>query len=272
MNQFDFLQKATIGQYIPADSLLHRIDPRAKIIGFGLLILAVTFSSSGIGVLIGLLAAWIGLLTARIPIQFALKGLIPPLPFLVLIALIQIFLLPKEGEQILFVVGPISIFAANVLNSLLMMLRFCVLILLLSLMTFCISSSELIHGLQQILRPLHRLGIPTMDLVIVIQITLRFLPFLAQSAEKIAKAQASRGAEWGTKNAGFITRIRQIFPLIIPLFLTSLKRAETMALAMDARAYGFKPYRTSMFEYAFGLRDGVFLLVILFISIAVVSL
>ena len=212
MNQFDFLQKATIGQYIPADSLLHRIDPRAKIIGFGLLILAVTFSSSGIGVLIGLLAAWIGLLTARIPIQFALKGLIPPLPFLVLIALIQIFLLPKEGEQILFVVGPISIFAANVLNSLLMMLRFCVLILLLSLMTFCISSSELIHGLQQILRPLHRLGIPTMDLVIVIQITLRFLPFLAQSAEKIAKAQASRGAEWGTKNAGFTTVFGRSFP------------------------------------------------------------
>jgi len=81
MNQFDFLQKATIGQYIPADSLLHRIDPRAKIIGFGLLILAVTFSSSGIGVLIGLLAAWIGLLTARIPIQGCAERVNPAVTF-----------------------------------------------------------------------------------------------------------------------------------------------------------------------------------------------
>ena len=272
MNQFDFLQKATIGQYIPADSPLHRMDPRAKIIGFGLLILAVTFSASGIGILIGLVAVLFGLLSAKIPIKFALKGLIPPLPFLALIALIQIFLMPHEGEQILFVIGPIHIFKANILNSLLMILRFCVLILLLSLTTFCISSSELIHGLQQILNPLHRLGIPTMDLIIVIQITLRFLPFLAQSAERIAKAQASRGAEWGTKNTGLMTRIRQIIPLIIPLFLTSLKRAETMALAMDARAYGFKPYRTSMFEHTFRLGDGIFLLAILCISIAVILL
>ncbi len=272
MNQFDFLQKATIGQYIPTESLLHRMDPRAKIIGLGLLLFAVTFSSSRIGILIGLAAAIIGLLAAKIPIQFALKGLIPPLPFLLLIALIQILLMPGGGEQILFSVGPLKVYLANVLTSLLMILRFCVLILLLSLMTFCISSSELIHGLQQILSPLHRLRIPTMDLIMVIQITLRFLPFLAQSAEKIAKAQASRGAEWGTKNRGLISRIRQIIPLIIPLFLTSLKRAETMALAMDARAYGFKPYRTSMFEYAFRLRDGVFLLVTLFVSIAVFCL
>jgi len=104
----------------------------------------------------------------------------------------------------------------------------------------------------------------------VIQVTLRFLPFLAQSAERIAKAQASRGAEWGAKSKGLAGRVRQIAPLIIPLFTTSLRRAETMALAMDARAYGFKANRTSLYEYSFNRRDIVFLIVMLALTAAVI--
>lgn len=270
MSDFEFLPSATIGQYIPTGSVIHRIDPRAKLIGFGVLILAITFSTSKIGIGIGLAAALLGLVIARIPLKFALKGLLPPLPFLILIAFIQFFLYPDAGRSVLFTLGPLSVSLAGILSGVLLILRFGALILTISLMTFVISTSEMIQGLQKLLAPLSRIGIHSMDFVMVIQVTLRFLPFLAQSAERIAKAQASRGAEWGVKSKGLMNRVRQVVPLIIPLFTTSLRRSETMALAMDARAYGYKANRTSMFEYTFGWRDALFLLILLAITAAVI--
>ena len=94
----------------------------------------------------------------------------------------------------------------------------------------------------------------------VLQITLRFVPILAQTAERIAKAQASRGAEWGGKTKGLINRIKQILPLLIPLFVISLRRSESLALAMDARAYGYLDYRTSIAEMKFTVTDWAFVL------------
>ena len=269
MSDFEFLPSATIGQYIPTGSILHHIEPKAKIIGFGILILAITLSGSSIGIGVGLAASLLGLLIARIPIKFALKGLAPPLPFLIIIALLQIFLFPKTDQTILFVIGPISVSIAGLWSGILLLLRFAALILMISLMSFCMSTSELIQGLQRSLKPLRHLGIHPTDLVMIIQVTLRFLPFLAQSAERIAKAQASRGAEWGIKSKGLSSRVKQIIPLIIPLFITSLKRSETMALAMDSRAYGYKNDRTSMYEYHFTWRDALFLVIVLLITAAI---
>jgi energy-coupling factor transport system permease protein len=270
MSDFEFLPSATIGQYIPTGSILHRIDPRAKLIGFGILMMAITFSVSKVGVGIGLIAVILGILISRVPLKFALKGLIPPLPFMVIIAVLQFFFYPNPGTSIIFRLGPVILSLAGILSGILIILRFFTLILAISLMSFVTSTSELIQGLQKLLSPLNRIGIHTMDLVMVFQVTLRFIPFLAQSAERIAKAQASRGAEWGGKSKGLLNRVRQIVPLIIPLFTTSLRRSETMALAMDARAYGFNANRTSMFEYTFTWRDALFLLILTAVGAAVI--
>lgn len=270
MNNFDFLSKTTIGQYIPTDSILHHLEPGAKLIGFGTLILAITFSPSLIGVAIGLIASLIGLKIAKIPLRFALKGILIPLPFLIVIALIQIAFFPIQGQSMLYSLGPIQVSNLGLMSGLLLILRFSALILVISLMTFCVSTSEMIHGLQRILHPLNALGIHTMDFVMIIQIALHFLPLLALSAERIAKAQASRGAEWGIKSKGLLSRVKQIFPLLVPLFTISLTRAETMALAMDARAYGFKANRTSMVEYSFGRRETLFLLIVLLIIVLMI--
>jgi energy-coupling factor transport system permease protein len=108
---------------------------------------------------------------------------------------------------------------------------------------------------------LNRIGIHTMDLVMVMQVSIRFLPLLAQSAERIAKAQASRGAEWGVKSGGLVSQVKRVIPLIVPLFLTSLRRAETLALAMDARAYGLKNQRTSLYELNLQWKDLWFILI-----------
>jgi energy-coupling factor transport system permease protein len=170
---------------------------------------------------------------------------------------------------ILLKLWKLNITAAGLLAGAMLLIRFCALILCLSLGSFILSTSELLQGLTRLLQPLNRIGVRTMDFIMVIQVTLRFLPFLAQSAERIAKAQASRGSDWGVKRKGFVNRIRQVVPMIIPLFITSLRRSENLALAMDARAYGVLPQRTSMTELDFKWRDAVAVLLSIMVSLAI---
>jgi energy-coupling factor transport system permease protein len=270
MDEFDFLSRVPLGQYIPTNSLLHRLSPVAKIIAFGALLITLTFTPSRIGLAIGVALVFILLLLSKVKVGFALKGLLPPLPFLLIIAIIQIFLYSSSVDPtILASIGKIHITLNGLWAGIMLLIRFCALILLLSLGSFVISTSELLQGLTRILNPLNRIGIHTMDFIMIIQVTLRFLPFLAQSAERIAKAQASRGADWGVKKKGLINRIRQVVPMLIPLFITSLRRSENLALAMDARAYGVMNKRTSMTEIRFTWVDGLAVVLTTMASIAI---
>lgn len=258
MNNFEFLRLVNIGQYLPLDSLLHRRDPRAMLVVYFLLLAGSTFSKSVIGLFLALTLVLILFAIGRIPIRFALRGLLPPLPFLLILAILQVFISihPPEAQP-LFQWKFVTIYASGLLAAGKLLPRFMVLILELSLASFTLSTSEMIHGTGSLLKPLTYLRVPVHDLVMVIQVTFRFIPFLAQATERIAKAQASRGAEWGTRKGGLLARTRQLIPLIVPLFMTSLQRAETMALAMDARAYGSKPQRGSMVVLTFDWRDAV---------------
>jgi ABC-type cobalt transport system, permease component CbiQ and related transporters len=262
MNQFEFLPLISIGQYFPTGSLLHRRDARARLLFFVTMILALTFSPSIYGVMIGLIVAVIGILISKVSLKYALKGLLVPLPFLLFIALLQVlFFSPILNTVVYFRWGIVHVTAAGLWAALLLVVRFVALILALSLMSFCLSTSEAITGLSRLLRPLDKIGVHTMDFVMIFQVAMRFLPLLAQSAERIAKAQASRGAEWGSGRGGLVAQVKRIVPLIVPLFLISLRRAEMMALAMDARAYGLNNQRTSLYELRFGWKDDLFLVV-----------
>jgi energy-coupling factor transport system permease protein len=262
MNSFEFLPLATIGQFFPTGSIFHRRASRARLVFFSLILLAITFSTSLLGVIAALVITLIGLVLSRVPLKYALKGLLAPLPFLIFIALLQLlFFSSTAGTVVYFEWGIIHITQSSCLASILLLLRFLTLILWLSLMSFCLSSSEAISAMSALLSPLNRLGIHTMDLVMSIQVAMRFLPLLAQTAERIAKAQASRGAEWGTKKGGLIAQIKRIVPLIVPLFVISLRRSDTMALAMDARAYGIQNQRTSLYPLQWTWRDVLMLLV-----------
>ena len=262
MNQFEFLPLITIGQYLPTDSFIHRRDARAKLLFFSGLILAITFTTSRMGLIFGVLLALLGIVVARVSLRYALKGLLPPLPFLIFIALLQVFFFSTTINTVVyFQWGLIHVSQAGLWAGLQLMLRFVALILGLSLMFFCLSTSEAITALSKILSPLNKIGIHTMDFVMVFQVSMRFLPLLAQSAERIAKAQAARGAEWGVKRGNVISQVKRVIPLIVPLFLISLRRAETMALAMDARAYGLKNQRTSIYQLKFTPLDGLLLVI-----------
>lgn len=270
MSDFDFLSRVPIGQYIPTGSIIHRLDPRAKLVLFGLLVISITFTPSRIGLGIGIAVVLIALLVSRVSIGYALKGLVAPLPFLVIIAIIQMFFYSSAADPLrLVTIGPVYITLSGVWAGVMLLVRFTALILSLTLATFCISTSELIQGLARLLAPLTKLKIHTMDFIMVIQITLRFLPFLAQTAERIAKAQASRGADWGVKSKGLLSRIKQVIPMIIPLFVISLRRSENLALAMDARAYGILDHRTSMAVMNFTGMDGIAVILSVMVSLAI---
>ena len=252
MNDFEFLRFVTVGQYLPTGSVVHRLDPRTRLLaGVGLLI-AATVAPHLLGLGIALATLLIVLMMAQISVGYALKGLLPPLPFVVFLAVLQVFFGP-QGVDIdqLLAWGPIHVSWVSLMSGVLLVARFVTLILIISTITFCISTTEIVRGLEGLLAPLTKAGLPTQDFVLMVQVTLRFLPLLAQEAERIAKSQASRGAEWGTGRRGVLRRTRQAMPMLVPLFLTSLQRAENLALAMEARGYQGGEGRTSMIELRF---------------------
>jgi energy-coupling factor transport system permease protein len=259
MSNFEYLGRVTIGQYLPIDSVLHRLDARARLLFFFCLLAAITLAAHPAGLFLGLVVVLVCLVIANIPLKFALRGLLPPLPFLLVLAVLQIFLFRNASTSVIFFqYGPFILTNTGLWAAVALLIRFMGLILVISLASFCLSTSQIIHGTESLLKPLERVGLPSRDLIMILQITLRFVPLLAIAAERIAKSQAARGAEWGTGRGNLFQRVRQIFPLIVPIFMTSMHRAENLAIAMDARAYGSNPRPTSMAEMHFRVVDGLF--------------
>lgn len=187
-----------------------------------------------------------------------------------ILAILQVFFNPRPDEGIvLFQIGTNVIAVSDLMTGLMLLLRFIALILGLTIASQSLSTSEITHGMESLLSPLKWLRFPVHDLVVIIQVSLRFIPLLAQVAERIAKAQASRGAAWQKGKGGLISRVKLIIPLILPLFMTSLRRAENMALAMDARGYGTHEQRSSIISYRFGWKDALACLISASLSAAI---
>jgi len=273
MSQFEFLRSVNIGQYLPTASPVHRLDPRARLVGYVCLVLALTFTRSAWGLLAGALLTLALLRWGRIPLRFALRGLLAPLPFLLILAVIQIFFngRPDSGPEF-FTIWGLVVGLSDIGVGLMLLGRFSALVLALSLSSYTLSSGELTLALGYLLRPLSRIGLPVHDFVMMLQVSLRFLPLLAQTAERIAKSQAARGADWDAHGGSLLARARRIIPLVVPMFLVSLRRAETMALAMDARGYGTVELRSSRIPLHAAPRDWAAAIVIFLISVGIVIL
>lgn len=256
MSQFEYLSRFSISP-LPSGSTLHQLDPRSRLLGFTLLLLALTLSSRLAALAAGLVLVLLLLKAAGVPLSYALRGLRAPLPFIIILALLQLLIAGSESD-VLFSWKFLSITLAGVRAGALLIIRFLDLILLLTLASAALSTLELIYGLDLLLKPLRRIGIRTQTVSMMVQIMLRFIPFLLLNAEKIARSQASRGAVWGSSKGGLLQRVRQVVPLLVPLFGVSLQQADTLAQAMLARAYGSKAERTGLREYRFEARDLAF--------------
>jgi energy-coupling factor transport system permease protein len=260
--EFEFLRSLPFGPYLATGSPVHRLDPRARILLVVGFMAALILARHPIGLLIGLVAVIFAWALGRIPFEPLWRGWRAALPFLLILALIQVLFRSGEaGEQVLFRLFSLPITVTDLWYGLALLLRFTGFMAVLGLAAASLSEAELTRGLEALLEPLSRLRIPTYDFVMIIQVTLRYFPLLAQTAERIAKAQASRGADWQPAGWNFVRRIRQIIPILVPLFITSLRRAENMALAMDVRGYGSLPTRSSMVTLRFHRADALALMV-----------
>jgi len=260
MSEFEYLSNLSMGQYLPLKSFLHQRDPRAKLAGITLIVLSLTISYSISGVGFGLIAIMSLLIISRVPAKYALNGLIKPLPFLLILAVLQLFITPHSMDALPVVqLSGIQIFETGINAAILLLMKFCGLIVLFSISSASMSTLELIHGLERLLKPMTIIGIRTQSAAMTLQIMFRFMPFLAISAERIAKSQASRGAEWGNGKMTLVKRVRQVIPLLIPLFNSSLRQAETLADAMLARGFEDTRPRSGLREYTFTSLDAVFL-------------
>lgn len=273
MAEFEFTQNLSFGQYLPTNSWFHRRDPRTKILVIFLLMIAITFARNSYMVVAGLFIVLSIFLVAQIPLKNALRGIRTPLPFLVFIAFFQLFRFsPGPDNDLILSIWSFTITSQGLIAAGTIILRFVSLILTISLASFTMSTSDLIYGLQSLFRPLNWFKIPSEDFIMVVQITLRFLPLLGQATEQIAKAQAARGASWGVKNQNLKQRIKLIIPVIVPMFLTSLQKAETMAMAMDSRGYGNLLKRGAYRQLNFKKQDGFLLIAVLLLSIVILFL
>ena len=240
MQNFELLRNVTIGQYIPAGSAVHRLDPRAKILAAGMLVLAVSFNTSILANTVFLALVLAVTLVARIPVRYMLRGLLMAVPVLVFIFIMQtLFLGWNEPAGAVYVQwGWIRLTRNSVHLMVISMLRIIAFIFLTSLVTMTSTTTELTHGVELLLTPLRRVGVPAHELALILTIALRFVPTLAEEVERIMKAQASRGGEFGVQRIWRPDKLAKAYlPLIVPLFLSAFRRAEELVLAMEARCY-----------------------------------
>ncbi|NLE46709.1 MAG: energy-coupling factor transporter transmembrane protein EcfT [Chloroflexi bacterium] len=239
MNDSGTIQLLMTGQVLPTGSVLHRLDPRTRLLGF-LTLAVVLVASRRVGpASLAIACLVVLLLVARIPLRHAVKGIIALAPWLLLIALMQLGfgIGDRSGCSTIVSVGPVSITVCTIEFAVLTVLRFVGLVLSFGLLTWTSPIQALVHGIEALFKPLDRVGVPGHQLAMVGVIALRFLPTMAFEADRLLKAQMARGADLDQGRAGVIRRVRRTLPLIVPLLVLALRRAERLAEAMDARAY-----------------------------------
>lgn len=268
MDNFEFLRNVTVGQYFAGDSIIHRLDPRAKITLLIVLVIANGFLFSYSGNLIMLAVCCAAVLASGLPLRFMLSGIKPALPFIVFLAVMQLLFSGRSYRpfsaplQIYWQWGVLAVSNGSLELVIITFMRFLEIFLLVSLLTGTTTITDLTYAIEDMLRPFQRLGVPAYEISLIGTLALRFVPIFAEQLETIIKAQAARGADlggWGPFQ--FVKITRQLARLIVPLFVDAFRRAEDLILAMEARCYTGGRGRTHVARFRMSGTDGVFLAV-----------
>ncbi len=244
------LKDITIGQYFPGDSILHRLDPRAKIIVVFLYIVALFVNSSWLanGILAVITVAAMAM--SGIHPSHILRGLRPMLFIILLTGVLNLFF--TKGTPVL--PGWIITWE-GMEKTVKMMLRITMLIIGTFLLTYTTSPMAITDGLEQLMNPLKKLHVPVHELTLIMSMALRFIPTLIEETDKIMSAQKSRGADFET--GGLIKRAQALIPVLVPLFVSSFRRADELAVAMESRCYHGGEGRTRMNQLVYTAKDAV---------------
>lgn len=257
-----------IGQYVPCDSIIHRLDPRSKLIAVFIFIIVIFLANSFVSYLVVTAFVAVAILLSRVPISFILRGM-KFIIFLVIITFLLHLFLTKEGE-IIYQIGSWNIYSEGLIQGTFISLRLLFLVLFTSLLTLTTTPIEITDGLESLLNPLKRLRVPVHEFALMMSIALRFIPTLLEETEKIMKAQSARGADFAS--GPLKDRLKAIVPLLIPLFVSSFKRAEDLALAMEARGYRGGEGRTKLRILTWGLKENVLMLLLVALTAILVWL
>ena len=260
------IRDITIGQYYPTDSVLHRLDPRVKLTGTLLFIVSLFLFHSFFGYIAVTLFLFSMIKLSQVPFRFIVRGLKAIIILLLFTLLFNLFLTP--GEPI-FEFGFIDITKEGLKSAGFMAIRLIYLIIGSSLMTFTTTPNQLTDGLEKLMHPLHHIKVPVHEIAMMMSIALRFIPILLEETDKIMKAQMARGADFET--GGIIKRAKSLIPLLVPLFVSAFRRANDLAMAMEARCYRGGEGRTKMKPLKYSSRDYIGYLVLLVYLAAVIA-
>lgn len=233
----------TIGQHYPVDSPVHELDPRVKIImTFAFIVSLFLIENFATYLLVGVFLA-VAIHLSNVPIKYVIRGLRPILMIIIITFIINILMTPGK---IIFELGFIKITEEGLKQASFMAVRLTLLIMGTSLLTLTTSPIILTDGIEALLKPFKRIGLPAHELAMMMTIALRFIPTLMEETEKIMKAQKSRGADFESGN--IMSRAKNLVPLLVPLFISAFRRADELAMAMEARCYRGGDNRTRMRE------------------------
>ena len=235
------LKDITLGQYFPGDTLAHRLDPRTKLLATVLYIIAIFLAKGPIAYGVLILTLIVSVRISKVGARALFRGLKPVLFIIAFTAVLNLFYTPGT------VIAQFWIFHVTregVITAIAMMLRISLLIMGTFLLTYTTSPIRLTDGLEDLLGPLKKVGVPVHELAMMMSIALRFIPTLLEETDKIMKAQQARGADFESGN--LIGRARAMLPLLVPLFVSAFRRADELAMAMEARCYRGGQNRTRM--------------------------
>ena len=255
------LTDITLGQYFPGTSFLHKLDPRIKIVATMIFIIAIFFAHSLASY--ALVTAFVALSFAisRLPVKIILKSLKPRRVIIIFTMGVHIFTTPGD---VLWQYGIFHITKEGLYQGALMTARLVFLIVFSSLLTYTTSPIVLTDGIEHLLNPFKRIGVPAHELAMMMTIALRFIPTLLEETDRIMKAQTARGANF--TSGSLLQRGKNMIPLLVPLFVSAFRRADDLATAMEARCYRGGEGRTRMNELSYTYRDGIAMAAVLIVT------
>ena len=241
----------TLGQYYPGNSFIHRLDPRTKILSTLLLIVAVFLANTAIGYAALCAMVLFIILVSGLPFMLVLKS-VKPLLFIIVLTLV-LHAVMGQGEHVLYQWNFIKVTEEGLQLGVQMAMRLILLLMISSILTFTTSPIVLTDGIEALLRPLRVIGVPAHELAMMMTIALRFIPTLMEETDRIIKAQTARGADFSGGN--LLVRAKNMLPILVPLFISAFRRADDLAVAMEARCYRGGEGRTRMHQLAYRSGD-----------------
>lgn len=245
------IRDITIGQYYPAKSILHRLDPRVKLVSTLLYLISLFLFKSIPGYIVATIFLVAVIKLSKVPFSYIMKGMKPIIMLLMITVIFNLFL-TRDGA-VLFHAWIFTVTEGGLTTAVYMAIRLIYLIAGSSLMTFTTTPNELTDGIERLLHPLNKIHVPVHEVAMMMSIALRFIPILLEETDKIMKAQIARGADLESGN--MIQRAKSMIPILVPLFVSAFRRANDLAMAMESRCYRGGEGRTKMKPLKYRNRD-----------------